>query len=71
MTYKNIKKRTFEIIQASTENDIPSKVFDIFLIVLILLNVCLVIADTFSLPQKVQKVFSYVETISVIIFTLE
>lgn len=36
MTYKNIKKRTFEIIQASKENDIASRIFDICLIVLIL-----------------------------------
>lgn len=71
MTYKNIKKRTFEIIQASKENDIASRIFDICLIVLILLNVCLVIADTFNLPLKVQKAFSYVETVSVIIFTIE
>ena len=34
MVYKNIKKRTFEIIQASTEHDLASKIFDICLIVL-------------------------------------
>ena len=28
MVYKNIKKRTFEIIQASTEHDLASKIFD-------------------------------------------
>lgn len=71
MSYKNIKKRTFEIIQASTEDDVPSKIFDVCLIILILLNVCLVIADTFSLPQKVQELFSYIETISVVIFSIE
>ena len=35
MVYKNIKKRTFEIIQASTEHDLASKIFDICLIVLV------------------------------------
>lgn len=34
MVYKNIKKRTFEIIQASTEHDLANKIFDICLIVL-------------------------------------
>lgn len=38
MVYKNIKKRTFEIIQASTEHDLASKIFDICLIVLFLLK---------------------------------
>lgn len=71
MMYKNIKKRTFEIIQASKEHDFASRIFDICLISLILLNVCLVIADTFTLSQNVQKIFSYIETVSVIIFTIE
>ena len=71
MFHKNIKKRTFEIIQASTEHDLASKIFDICLIVLILINVCLVIADTFNLPEKVKTVSYYIEVVSVTIFTIE
>lgn len=66
-----IKKRIFEIIQAANPDDKASKVFDISLIILILLNVCLVIMDTFSLPQKLQGISKYCEIVSVIIFTIE
>ena len=71
MSYQKTKKRLFEIIQASTEHDLASKVFDICLIVLVLINVCLVIADTFNLPEKVKTVSYYIEVVSVIIFTIE
>lgn len=71
MKNKKIKKRVYEIIQAGKENDIASKIFDICLIVLILINVCLVIADTFNLPEKVRLISYYIEVVSVIIFTLE
>ena len=71
MNYTQIKKRTFEIILVGEDNDLPSKFFDVCLIILVLLNVCLVIADTFSLPEKVQTVSKCIETVSVIIFTIE
>lgn len=71
MSYKKIKKRIFEIIQASTEYDLASKIFDVCLIVLVLINVCLVIADTFNLPDKIKSVSYYIEVVSVIIFTIE
>lgn len=70
MFHKNIKKRTFEIIQASTEHDLASKIFDICLIVLILINVCLVIADTFNLPEKVKTVSYYIEVLGKILSTI-
>ncbi|MGP1586710.1 MAG: ion transporter [Treponemataceae bacterium] len=66
-----IKKRVFEIIQTASPNDKASKVFDISLIILILLNVCLVIADTFVLPIPVQKISTWIERISVVIFSIE
>lgn len=68
---KNIKKRIFEIIEAAKENDTASKIFDLFIIILIIINVILVIADTFALPESVKKIFGYIEIFSVIIFTLE
>ncbi|MCR5062148.1 MAG: ion transporter [Treponema sp.] len=66
-----IKQRVFEIIQDAKPGDKLSRIFDITLISLIIVNVCLVIADTFALPEKVSSVFYYVETFSVIIFTIE
>lgn len=71
MNYQAIKKRVFEIIEAGKKGDKASKIFDTFLIILILMNVCLVIADTFNLPNKVQIISNRIEVISVIIFTIE
>lgn len=71
MNYQKIKKRLFEIIQAGKKGDKASKIFDTFLIILILMNVCLVIADTFNLPNEVQIISNRIEVISVIIFTIE
>lgn len=68
---KKIKKRIFEIIQAANENDIASRIFDVGIICLIILNVVLVIADTFNLPDMVSNIFGVIESVSVIIFTTE
>ncbi len=66
-----IKHRIFEIIQVSDENDLASKVFDLFIIALIILNVILVIADTFTLPENIKSAMQYVDIFTVVIFTAE
>lgn len=68
---QNIKKRLFEIIQKASKTDTASKIFDIFIIALILLNVILVIVDTFNIPQQLSNIFYYVEIFSIIVFTIE
>lgn len=68
---KRIKQRIFEIVEKANDNDKASKIFDICIIVLILINVILVIADTFSVPQRVSNWFNYIELFSVIVFTIE
>lgn len=69
--YKKIKKRIFEIIETASEHDILSKIFDIFIITLITINIVAVILDTFSLPSWTRQVLSYLEVVSVIIFSIE
>lgn len=69
--YQKFKRRVFDIIQSAKEGDIASKVFDMFIISLIILNVIIVMAETFNLPDDVSKVLSVIDTVSVIIFTAE
>lgn len=69
--YRKIKNRIFGILETSKDNDLLSKIFDIFIIVLIVLNTIMVIVDTFSIPRSVQKISRYVEIASVVIFTIE
>ena len=68
---KKIKKRIFEIIQVAQDGDKASRIFDLFILALILVNVLLVILDTFNLPADVKNVFGLIETLSVVIFTVE
>lgn len=66
-----IKQRTFEIIEKGKEGDRTSKIFDIFIISLICINVLSVFLDTFT-PNDVQSItFKWIELISVILFTIE
>lgn len=65
------KDRIYNLIRDDDENDLASNIFDTIIIVLIIVNVILVIAQTFELSAVVQSVFYYIELISVIIFTIE
>lgn len=67
--YKRVKSKVFEIIE--TGKSLPSKLFDIFIIVLIILTLFVVIAETFNIPSYLQEVFNYFEIISVVIFSIE
>lgn len=69
--YKKIKLRTHEILEVARPNDKASRAVDIGLMCLIMLNVALIIADTFELPPLAVKIGGIVETISVVIFTIE
>lgn len=68
---RKIKNRIFEIIQISKDNDLASTVFDIALISLIIINIIMVIVETFNIPDNVQNIIKMVETVSVIIFSVE
>lgn len=71
MKNNRIKKRTFEILEAANDGDIVSKIFDFFIISLIIINVVIVIADTFTLSATAKEITSIIEVVSVVIFTLE
>lgn len=64
------KKRIFQIIEIS-DGDFISRIFDLFIISLILLNVFLVFLDTFTLPDSIRYISRLIETASVAIFSVE
>ena len=59
------------MMQVDPDGDAVSKIFDIFIISLIILNIVTVIADTFSLPKTLKLTSRYIEIFSVTIFTIE
>ena len=72
MKILGFKKRIWEILEPAKEDDKLSKQVDIFLLILITLNVFAVILETVeSLYLKYQNAFAYFELFSVTIFTVE
>ena len=69
--YKRIKQRAYEVLEGTLPNDRASHAVSIILMGLILINVALIIADTFDLPPFAVKISGVVETVSVVIFTVE
>lgn len=68
---KELKRRIFNLLQPGEQESKYEKIFDVFIISLIILNVIMVIADTFSLPDYVSRVFNKIEVFSIIVFTAE
>lgn len=68
---KKYKKRIYDIIQIGNRNDIPSTAFDIFIVVMIFLNLFVTFADTFDECEPLYGLFDVVELITIIVFTIE
>lgn len=67
----SIKNRIYNLIRDDDENDLLSNFFDGFIILLIIINISLVILDTFTLSEEYFKISRQIELVSVIIFTFE
>lgn len=65
------KKRAFQLLQPSDFGDKISHIIDLFLMTLILLNVAIVFAYTFTLPNAMIPFLCCIENISIFIFSLE
>ena len=68
---KKLKIALYNLIRDDDENDLASDIFDGTIIGLIILNVLLLVLDTFNMPAWFPKVSNIIETVSVIIFTIE
>ncbi|MBR1738696.1 MAG: ion transporter [Ruminococcus sp.] len=68
---KQFKKRVFEIIQIGNKDDIPSRLFDIFLAVIIIINILAMVLETFEELAGFRTLFGAVEIISIAFFCVE
>jgi len=67
-----LKKRIWEILEISKENDKTSKCFDYFISILISLNVFAIILETENtLATDYKEFFNYFELFSIFVFTIE
>ena len=65
------RRKIYNIVREDDENDLVSNIFDGTIIFLIMLNVVLLIADTFDMPDSLRRITDVIEVISVVIFTIE
>ena len=66
-----MKKRMFEIIQIGQEHDKVSRGFDYFIIANIILNILVVILDTFEELSEYNTLFRWIEIVTTFIFLIE
>ena len=72
MNYESIRRRVWEIVEPHSAGDLHSRLFDVLIIALILLNVVAVILDSVvSVQAAYGDVLRWFEIASVIIFTAE
>lgn len=66
-----IRKRVYTIIQVGNLNDIPSRTYDIVLMIAVLLNLFIAIFETF--PQSVPHLplLNFLEAVTVLFFTVD
>lgn len=68
---KKLQKRVFEIIQSANEGDIVSRIFDLFIMLLIIINSFSIMVDTFQLPSSVKTTIQVIDISTSIIFSIE
>ena len=66
-----IKKRIFEIIQIGKKDDFLSKFFDLFIVVIITVNISILFLETFDEMDPYYPVLHSIELITILIFCVE
>lgn len=69
--YKKRKKRLFEIIQIGRRLDVASMIFDVFIVIVILLNIFVTFFQTFDEAVRYSGVIEEIELVTMIIFLVE
>ncbi|MDE6064486.1 MAG: ion transporter, partial [Lachnospiraceae bacterium] len=68
---KSVKNRLFKIIQIGNSTDIPSMCFDIFIVLVILVNIAVTFLQTFEGAAEYAGALRIVEFITMAIFLVE
>ncbi len=66
-----IRKRVFEIIQISKKDDMPSKIFDWFIAVVIVINILTIFLDSFDELAMYSGLFNACEIFTISVFAVE
>ncbi|MBL4708600.1 MAG: ion transporter [Flavobacteriales bacterium] len=72
MSYQSLKKRSYEILEQGSSSDKWSRIVDLFIITLILLNILAVILESVEwIKVHYEFIFSFFEILSICVFTVE
>ena len=66
-----LKKRIFDIIQIGNREDLPSFVFDVFIVLVILTNITVIFLETFDEMMPYMDVLQILDTLTIGIFIIE
>ncbi|WP_026835421.1 ion transporter [Eubacterium xylanophilum] len=66
-----MRKRIFHVIQIGDKEDVPSRIFDIFIVFVIVINLLVTFMSTFEEFKAWTGIIDGIELISIIIFTVE
>ena len=65
------KKRVFDIIQIGQSRDIASKAFDYVLVLVIVVNILVMVLETFESLAGYMKMFEIIEIVCILFFAME
>ena len=65
------KKRIFDIIQIGKKDDFVSRAFDIFIVIAIVVNIAVLILETFDALAEYSHILRSIELITVVLFLIE
>ena len=71
MTYQGIKKNVFGIIQPSAEGKLVSRLFDLFIMTLVLISVVSVFLKTFEISNDIMGFLDVAESTTMLVFSVE
>ena len=71
MLYQTIKKRTYEILDKARTGDVGSRIFDLAMMTMIIINILAIFLETFEIPRSLHLFLDNFEIFSVIVFTVE
>jgi voltage-gated potassium channel len=66
-----MKKRIFNIIQIGSKEDLPSRLFDYFIVICIFLNITVAFLDTFEQLRPFYGIFKVIEGVTIAVFIIE
>ncbi|MBO4750103.1 MAG: ion transporter [Lachnospiraceae bacterium] len=68
---RQARKRIFDIIQIGTQVDKPSKIFDVFIVIMIIASITVTVLQTFDELDPYDPILHKIELFTIIVFIIE